>query len=51
MRQQIFFEDRLKDFANDKREADGSVVRVFLGLGLLLNGANFQGPGQFKGKG
>ncbi len=24
MRQQLFFEDRLKDFANDRREADGS---------------------------
>ncbi len=27
MRQQLFFEDLLKDFANDRREADGSVVR------------------------
>ncbi len=26
MRQKLFFEDRLKDFANDRREADGSEV-------------------------
>ncbi len=56
MRQQLFFEDRLKDFANDRREAVGlnclgSVVRGFLRLGLLLRGANLQGPGQFGVKG
>ncbi len=27
MRHQLFFEDRLKDFTNDRREADGSVVQ------------------------
>ncbi len=34
MRQQLFFEDRLKDFANDRREADGSVVRGRFATGV-----------------
>ncbi len=57
MRQQLFFEVRLKNFANDKRDADGSelpwvyCVGAFLRLGLLLRGANLQGPGQFGVKG
>ncbi len=56
MRQQLFFEDHLKDFANDRREANGltwlgSVVRGFLRLGLPLRGTNLQGPGRFGVKG
>ncbi len=55
MRQQLFFEGRLKDFANDRRVADGSELLGSWGrglrLGLLLRGANLQGPGQFGVKG
>ncbi len=53
MRQQFFYEDRLKDLANDRREANGSELPWlccaggFLRQGLLLRGANLQGPGQF----
>ncbi len=50
--QQFLFENRLKDFANDRHEAGGSeFVRGFLRLGLLLRGANLQGLGQFGVKG
>ncbi len=56
MRQQLFFEDSLKDFANDRLEADGpellwACCAGILRLGFLLRGANLQGPGQFKVKG
>ncbi len=55
MRQQHFFEDSLKDFDNNRREADGSELGLlcgcFLRLVLLLRGAHFQGPGQFGVKG
>ncbi len=56
MGQQLFFKDRLKNFANDRREADGSELPWvccaggFLRLGLLLRVANRQGPGQFEVK-
>ncbi len=42
MRQQLFFEDRLKDFANDRYEADGSenclgsVVRGLFSTGVTI---------------
>ncbi len=55
MRQQLFFEDRLKNFDNNRREADGSELGLlcggFLRLVLLLRGAHLQGPGQFGEKG
>ncbi len=57
MRQQLFFEDRLKGLENDRREADGSelpwvcCVGGVLRLELLLCGANLQKPGQFGVKG
>ncbi len=54
MRQQLFFEDHLKDFANDKNEAGGSELPwtcyFVLGLRLLLRGANLQEPEQFENK-
>ncbi len=41
VKQQLFYEDRLGDFADDRREADGSELpwvcyAVFLRLGLLF---------------
>ncbi len=36
MRQQLFFEDRLKNFANDRREAAGSVVRGLFATGVTI---------------
>ncbi len=56
MGQQLLFEDRLKGFANDRREADGPELPLVgcagvLRLGLLLRGANRQEPGQFEVKG
>ncbi len=56
MRQEFFFEDRLKDIANDRREADESELpwvccAGVLRLGLLSCGTNLQGPGQFGVKG
>ncbi len=38
MRQQLFFEDRLKDFANDRREADGSELLGSVVRGLFATG-------------
>ncbi len=49
MRQQLFFEDHLKNFANDGREADGSELPCV--CWLLLRVANLQGPGKFGVKG
>ncbi len=52
MRQQIFCEDRHKDFAADRHEAGGGLNC----LGSLvqgvsnLRGANRQRPGQFEAK-
>ncbi len=55
MRQQLFFEDSLKDFDHNRREADGPELGLlcggFLRLVLLLCGAYLQGPGQFGVKG
>ncbi len=56
MGQQLLFEDRLKGFANDRREADGPELPLVgcagaLRMWLLLRGANRQEPGQFEVKG
>ncbi len=36
MRQQLFFENSRKDFANDRREAGGSVVRGVFATGVTI---------------
>ncbi len=52
-----FFGCSLKGFANNRREANGPELPwvcyagEFMQMGLLLHGANHQGPGQFEGKG
>ncbi len=38
MRQWVFFEDRLKDFANDRREAEGSELPGSVVRGLFATG-------------
>ncbi len=44
MRQQLFFEDRLKDFANDRREADEPELPWFCCAGLFAIGITIALP-------
>ncbi len=50
VRQQCFFKDSIKDFANDRRQAYGCELSwvCCAGLGSQLRGANVQGPGRFE---